>query len=213
MRRGDRALRTAWVVVLVWASVARAAPAVTKDVARLREGPGAASPLVGTLPPGTRVDVLGDSGGWRQVQTSDGRTGWVFNEHLASEQEGEAAPRRPPDPLPVPAPADRPAPGSVLDEVRALRIEVGQLRERPEPATAADLERVRAEVERLAAAERDLARRLDEHVPGAPAADPLPDGGSLLSLLLLLVGAIAGWMLSRLAQRRRDGRQRNRLRL
>jgi hypothetical protein len=102
---------------------------------------------------------------------------------------------------------------SLAEEVRDLREEVSALRQRPQPATAADLERVREELARLAAAERDLARRLDDRVVPAGPVDPSPDGMGTLAPALLVVGGIIGFAASRLLQRRGERRQRNRLRL
>ena len=88
------------------------------------------------------------------------------------------------------------------------------LAERPEPASAADLERVRRELERLSAGERDLARRFDERFVGGPGpADPAPEWTSWAVVGLLGMGAAIGLFADRLLQRRRDGRQRSRLRL
>ena len=110
-------------------------------------------------------------------------------------------------------PADAgPGVGGLLDEVRALRADLATLRERPEPATAADIERLRTELQRLATVDRDLSRRLDERVPPA-APDPGADGVAGVPWTALVAGMLAGWGLSRLAQRRRERRQRGRLRV
>ncbi len=118
---------------------------------------------------------------------------------------------------PTPAPGRDPGratpPASVadvLEEVRALRAEVSALRERPEPATAADVERIRSDVERLATAERDLAHEVQER-SSTPPPDPPADPPSSL-WLVLIIGLVLGWGGGRLAQRRRDRRQRGKLR-
>jgi len=103
------------------------------------------------------------------------------------------------------------APAGALDELRALRAEITQLRERPEPATAADIERLRTEVERLVTVDRDLARRLDARPPAAP--DPAGDGVGGIPWTGIAAGMLAGWGLSRLANRRRERHQRGRLRV
>ena len=91
---------------------------------------------------------------------------------------------------------------------------VNALAERPEPASAADLERVRRELERLSAAERDLARRFDERFVGGPApADPAPEWTFWAVTGLLGMGTAIGLFVDRLLQRRHDGRQRGQLRL
>ena len=192
--------------------VGTASAAMTvKTRARLREGPSATSHLLGDLDPGTAVEVLGDSEGWKRVQTPDGREGFVWGEHLmveaASDTGGDGAHRD------AAAATAAPAPRALADEVRDLRADVGALRQRPDPATAADLERVRDELDRLATAERDLARRFDERgVPGAPPLDPPAESTLLPGMLVFLGGAFMGWAASRFTQRRRDRRQRHRLR-
>src|SRR5262245_51864873 len=172
--------------------MARAESATTKESAHLRRGPSAASELLGELPPGTALDVVGESGGWRQVRTRDGKTGYVWAEHLAQAGTQPAEPPR--------------APRSIADELHDLQQEVSAPAERPAPASAADLERVRREVERLSAAERDLARRFDERFTAEPApADPAPEWSFWAVVGLLAMGTAAGILADRLLLRR-DGR-------
>ena len=102
--------------------------------------------------------------------------------------------------------------GGLLDEVRALRADVTALRERPEPATAADVERLRTELQRLATVDRDLSRRLDDRLPPT-GPDSGGDGAAALPWTALIVGMLAGWGLSRLVQRRREHRRRGTLRV
>ena len=200
MRGLHRALVGVALAALLGASTGRAESATTRERARLRRGPSGASELLGELPPGTVLDVLGESGGWRQVRARDGKTGYVWAEHLAE------AETQPPD---VP----RTAAGSLADEVHDLHQAVNALAGRPEPASAGDLERVRGELERLSAAERDLARRFDERFAGGPApADPAPEWTFWAVAGLLGIGTAMGVVADRLLQRRRDGRQRSRLR-
>jgi uncharacterized protein YgiM (DUF1202 family) len=194
------------VLALLLAPLAAAQTTVTvKERARVRQAPSAASELVEEVDAGTALQVLGENGGWRHVRAPDGREGYVWSEHLAS-GEGEA-----------PKPAAAGPPRTVADEVRDLREEVSALRQRPEPATAADLERIRQELERVTTAERELARRLDDRPapagPAGPPADPPPESTVTFAPALLAVGALVGFAASRLLQRRRDRRQRNRLRL
>jgi hypothetical protein len=113
---------------------------VVKERAPLRAGPGAATGLLGEVAPGTTIEVLGESGGWRWVQTPEGRVGYVWSEHIvegAEEAKPAEAPKR-----------DAPPSGArtLLDEVRDLRGDVAALRARPDPASAADVERLRREV-------------------------------------------------------------------
>src|SRR2546428_6622390 len=94
------------------------------------------------------------------------------------------------------------APAGALDELRALRAEITQLRERPEPATAADIERLRTEVERLVTVDRDLSRRLDPRPPAAP--DPAGDGVAGIPWTGMAPGRLAGWGPPGLANRRHE---------
>ena len=201
--------------LLVTGSDAR--EAVLKDTGRLREGPGGASALLGEVPIGTHVDVTGESGGWRKVTMPDGRTGYIWAEHLidppADAQAAQAAPAAPAaEPARRPDAAADSGSRTLLDEIRALRADVATLRDRPESATA-DLDKLRSEVDRLTQAQRDLLRRLDERAntlsPLDPPTDALPGAG----WLGLAGGVVVGWILSRLAQRRGDRRQRSRIRL
>jgi hypothetical protein len=85
---------------------------------------------------------------------------------------------------------------------------------RPDAPPGSELERLRVTIDRLAAAQRRLARRLDDRLLSAPATqDPETDGMPGLAPLLLAIGGIIGWTMSRLVQRRRDSRQRSRLQL
>ena len=201
MRGLHRSLVGVALAALLGVSMARAESATTKERAHLRQGPSAASELLGELPAGTALDVLGESGGWKQVRAPDGKTGYVWADHLAG------AETKPPE-------APRAAPRDVADELHDLSREVNALAERPEPASAADLERVRRELERLSAAERDLARRFDERFVGGPApADPAPEWTFWAVTGLLGMGTAIGLFVDRLLQRRHDGRQRGQLRL
>jgi SH3-like domain-containing protein len=197
-------LGAACAVTLLLSSLARAESATTKDRARLRSGPSAATDLLGEVDAGERVEIIGESGGWRQVRTADGRVAYLWGEHL---QPKEGEPR-------APAEGQGGPPRSLADQMREVRDDVAALRQRPEPATAADLERVRQELDRLAAAERDLARRFDDRfIPGQASGDPPPESTGVFAPALLLTGAIVGFAASRVMQRRRDHRQRSRLRL
>jgi Bacterial SH3 domain len=198
------------VVVLVavaWATLAGARSATVKDRARLRAEPGATGELRSWLPAGTQVELLRESGGWYEIQSPMG-SGYVWGEHLA--MEGSPAPAAEGEGGGAPPP---PAGSSVLDEVRALREEVRALREQP-AATAADLERLRADVERALGTAHDTTHGdRPPTVLGGRGDPPPPESLVSVAPVLLIVGGIVGWVTSRLFQRRRDGRQRNRLRL
>ncbi len=196
----------ALLAVLAGVSLAAARTATVKDRARLRAAPSAGADLLGWVPAGTTVEVLGETSGWREVQAPDGR-GFLWGEHLAqAEVERQPAAEK--------ADVQGRTGGTLLDEVRDLKAEVQALRQRPDPATATDLDRLREDLEHVITAQHDLARHADERsptpfIPG----DPPPDGALPLSPVLVAVGVVVGWTASRIFQRRRDRRQRNRLRL
>jgi hypothetical protein len=204
---------SAAIVVLAIATLAGARSATVKDKAHLRAGPGGTTDLLGDVAAGATVEILSDNGGWRQVRTPDGLTGFVWSDHLV---EGDGEPK-PTDAARKDGAAQQfvqpPAARSVLDEIRSLRDDVGVLRDRPAAATGADLDRLRAEVERLASAQQVLSRRLDERL--LPAADRPPPEAPLAGLgpLIFILGAGFGWIVSRMLQGRRDHRQRNRIRI
>ena len=50
---------------------------VRRGPARLREGPGTKHRILGLLPVGARVEVVGKSGSWVKVRAPDGKVGWV----------------------------------------------------------------------------------------------------------------------------------------
>jgi uncharacterized protein YgiM (DUF1202 family) len=202
-------------LVFALASVAGARSATLTASARLRQGPAATTDLVAELPAGTKLKVLAERGGWRQVETPDGKTGFVWAENLSEEDETAAVRSEPKTDAAKPEPARLPtvtSSSNVADDLRALREEVQALRARPEPAAAADVERLRADVDRLAQTQRELVQHIEDRTPAAGGSPP-PDGTLTFAPVLLLVGGALGWLASRLTAGRRDRRQRNRLRL
>jgi hypothetical protein len=192
------------LVTLLLAGSAGAESATTKERARPRQGPSAATELLGEVDAGTTLELLGESGGWRQVRTPDGKT-----DGCGASISARVPTRR------SPAEPARPPAAAAHDRRRTSRSTRGRRAPaRPaRAASAAALERVRQEVERLAGAERDLARRFDDRfLPAAVPADAPGDGAALWPALLA-VGAAMGFTASRVLQRRRDRRQRGRLRL
>ncbi|MEW5957535.1 MAG: SH3 domain-containing protein [Chloroflexota bacterium] len=85
------------------------ASAVTVNV---RSGPGTNYPVIGSLPPGVSVAVVGRNEGstWWQIQGPDGSTGWVAGAVVQASNVGAgipvaAAPPPPQPPTPTPVPA------------------------------------------------------------------------------------------------------------
>jgi hypothetical protein len=118
-----------------------------------------------------------------------------------------ASPERPDAPKPLAT-----GPRAVAEELRELRADVAALRARPEPASAADVERLRSEIDRLVAVQRTLVSRIEERrYPGASGGDAPADRPFPTALLTLVVGALGGLVVGRVARRRRDRRSRGRL--
>jgi hypothetical protein len=191
------------LATFVLAPLVEARTATLRSLARLRSGPSATTELLTLLPVGTTVEIVGQVEGWHRVRTSEGRTGYILAEHVG---ESDAAPSGP-------EPTRRSdAPRSLADDVAQMRAEVNALRDRQEPATAGDVRRLRTEIKRLASAQRALARRFDDRILPT-ALDPGPEGSAGFAPVWLVLGGIIGWGASRFVQRRRDRRQRTRLRL
>src|SRR5207249_1537987 len=83
---------------------------------------------------------------WKLVRTPGGRTGYAWAKHLALAASARLELTR--GAAEEPSAVSR----SLADEVHDLREQLSAITERPAPASAADLERLRQEVERLAAA-------------------------------------------------------------
>ena len=195
----------------VWAE-----PVAVRALARLRTAPGKTARLIDSLPAGTPVEVVSEgSGGWVEVRTTDGRTGFIWGEHLGDRTAAVAPPAEVAPTLTAAlTPATTPPPpasATLSDEVRALRADVAAMRERV-AATPGDVERIRLEVSSLAEATRDIGRRLSERPSGPFTAAPSSAPSPLLSWALLGLGALVGFGVGRLTPRR-ERRQRGRLKL
>lgn len=212
---GARLSRGVGGVLLALVLAAGAASADTlKEQARFRDGPSVDATLLAVLAPGTEVVVMADQRGWRKVAAPDGTVGWIWGDHLAQATPGDA-PARSESERPAAPDSPRPpatGPRAVADELRELRADIAALRERPEPASAADVERLRSEIDRLVAEQRNLARRIDDRrYPGTGGVDiPTTRPFPRTVVAALLIGALGGLLIGRLA-RRRDRRTRSRL--
>jgi uncharacterized protein YgiM (DUF1202 family) len=56
---------------------------VTSSSLNLREAPSTDARVLGRLLEGEAVEVAGRDGGWVQVATADGATGWAYSDYLA----------------------------------------------------------------------------------------------------------------------------------
>lgn len=193
---------------------------------RLREQADQEARILATVAKGAVVTVLAEDRGWLRVRLPDGTTGWLWAANVRLER-GAQRDEAPASTAPAPATLATPVPaaGPTSDELRAVRAEIETLRQRQPGASTADLERLRSEVRALAAAQRDLERRLHLDVPATVPIDVVTEGaagestsvpgggggvGAVAAVLVLAGGAI-GWIGSRLALRRRERRQRVRL--
>jgi SH3-like domain-containing protein len=64
---------------------------VTVAAANLRSGPSMKNPIVAVMPKGEEVQRTNQRGSWTQVQTSGGKTGWVFNDFIRRREAGKPA--------------------------------------------------------------------------------------------------------------------------
>jgi uncharacterized protein YraI len=90
---------------LVFSTLASAQAVVVNRNVNVRAGPDRVFPVVGWLPAGARVRVLGCTGGWRWCEIGSGRNrGWVNASFLSS------VPRRTIPVVPMPPPWVGPPP-------------------------------------------------------------------------------------------------------
>jgi uncharacterized protein YgiM (DUF1202 family) len=217
-RRSNRKL--GWIVLAAVALLAQVAEAATLNKrARLREGPGKDSRLLGWLEDGTAVTLEGQQRGWYAVRSPDGQTGFIWQEHLRFD-EGETAPAvltvtvttTAPAPTTTPLPTLPLVPPTV-PEARPAPDARSAPGERAEGGVTGELERLRSEVARLATAQQDMAQRLGRS-GGREGSAPAPlgsDGSAGAAVLFFGAGAIFGWLLGRFAAGRRERRSRLRL--
>jgi uncharacterized protein YgiM (DUF1202 family) len=190
------------VVLAAVALVASLTDAATLNKrARLREGPGKETRLLGWIDQGTSVEVEAERSGWYLIRSPDGQSGYVWQDHLSFQPAvlpppGATATTAPPTAatsLPTTAAADtRPSAPADNDGV------------------ATELERLRGEVARLVTAQQELAQRVASG--SRPAVAPIgSDGSAGAALLFFGVGAAIGWFLGRFGPGRRDRRSRLRV--
>ncbi len=224
-RRSNR--RVGSIALAVVAVVASAASGATlRDRARLREGPSKDTRLLGWVEEGAPVTIESERGGWYAVRTADGQTGYIWQEHLrfepgeAAAAPAAAAPAAAAATTSIPAatttfPAPPPAPPTTLGyDARAATPERtdGHPAVGGDGAVAAELDRLRAEVARLATAQQELSQQL-ARTPRSPTS-PAPlgtEGSAGAAVLFFGAGALVGWIFGRFAAGRRERRSRLRL--
>lgn len=93
--------------LMLVATEARAAfkvAVVRSDTVNVRSGPGTANSKIGMVNKGDRLFVIKESGDWRQVILSSGKTGWIYRPYLAVLNKGPVFPVKPGSrPKPPPA--------------------------------------------------------------------------------------------------------------
>jgi uncharacterized protein YgiM (DUF1202 family) len=183
------------------------------DRVYLRSGPSTEGDPLGVLRAGDRVRILGSAGAWTNVQTQDGKVGYVHHRYVVALKGVDAD-----------AIAERPAPN--LPSVSALSP-AGVL-PTPEPTTApasdalsTELADLQVEVSRLKDQVREYKQRAAE-VPPIVAAQPRaaqpapPTGTSDQAVGVLAVAGLSllvGWFLGSVFSRRRSRSHRPRLRV
>ncbi len=209
---GRRSNRTfGWIVLAVVALLpilARSASLV--DRARLREGPGKDTRLLGWVDAGVTVEIESERNGWYSVHTPDGQSGYVWKDHLRFDNaEPAEVPSTPPPTAQTVAPsaAPSPSPPSTIAPVADVRSTGA---ERTDGDVAAELGRLRTEVARLATAQQDLSQRLARSHDG-PAVPIATDGSAGAAVVFFAAGGIIGWAIGRFTAGRRDRRSRIRL--
>jgi uncharacterized protein YgiM (DUF1202 family) len=178
----------------------------------LRGGPSTEEPAVAVLSAGDRVTILGSTGSWANIQTQDGKKGYVNRRYVlppSTTTAGEPA-TLPVAPTLVVAPTQIPAPptpeATIAAEGDALSNELAELR--------AEVARLREQVreQKQKAAEGSVAAAAE---PGA-GATPAPASARDQAVGVLAVAGLSllvGWALGSVFSRRRSRTYRPRLRI
>ena len=197
-----------WLMLAVVALVASLAPAATlRDRARLREGPSKDTTLLGWLEEGTSVTVDGQRNGWYSVRTSDGRAGYVWQDHVRFDT-GETSPAVA-EAAPI-ATVSTSIPASSPPTTLVPEIHPPVTNEPVDGGAASDLQQLRGEVARLAAEQEELVRRLNRG--GAGSSIPIAsDGSAGAAVTFLLAGVLVGVIIGYFGRGRRERRSRIRL--
>ena len=82
---------------------------VTASSLNVRSGPGTSYPVSKSLPRGTKVDVVSETGSWCKLSTG----GWVSKTYLSKISDSAAAPEPDPEPTPEPDPAPDASTGDI----------------------------------------------------------------------------------------------------
>jgi uncharacterized protein YgiM (DUF1202 family) len=209
-RRSNRTI--GWIVLAAVALLPALASAATLvDRARLREGPGKDTKLLGWVEEGVTVEIESERNGWYAVRTPDAQSGYIWKDHLrfdgtepVAAAGGVATTLATPTSLPAPSQGP---PGTVapVAEVRALPVD------RPDGGVAAELQQLRTEVARLVSAQQELTQRLGRGGHEGSSVPISTDGSAGVAVVFFAVGSLVGWIVGRFMAGRRDRRSRIRL--
>jgi hypothetical protein len=196
----------------------------------VREAPDLDATPIGVLAAGDVVEVVDQTGRWARVALKDGKTGYVSRKYLVPveppEQRGEgttategssradaaaaelSAAERAGAGKPTTRSQGAPAPPSPPSQVgRGTRAR--RPPRRAAACTAADLKEIRRGLQEVAAGQEQLATLVDSQLAARPARGRGPSLAVEQGLVLVGVGCIVGWVVSRSYARR----QRKRIRL
>jgi uncharacterized protein YgiM (DUF1202 family) len=207
------ALLASLAVLVATELVATAEPGEISGIDKvyLRSGPSTEGAPLAVLSAGDRVTILGTTGTWTNVQTPDGKVGYVHHRYVvplsgvAGEPVVEAQ-------MPTQAPASAPTPAAAQPT--------------PEPTTTSDsdalsseLADLQAEVSRLKDQVREYKQRGTEAPPvaeprAAQPASPPPARDQAVGVLAVAgLSLLVGWFLGSVFSRRRSRSHRPRLRV
>jgi hypothetical protein len=183
------------------------------DKVYLRIAPSTEGNPLGVLSSGDRVTILGSAGAWTNVQTQDGKVGYVHHRYVVA-LTGVDAKTVAESPAPTPPPVSALGPAAMLHT--------------PEPTTApasdalsTELADLQVEVSRLKDQVREYKQRAAEAppiaaVPPRAAQPPSPIGARDQAVGVLAVAGLSllvGWFLGSVFSRRRSRSHRPRLRV
>jgi uncharacterized protein YgiM (DUF1202 family) len=183
------------------------------DKVYLRSGPSTEGDPLGVLSAGDRVTILGSAGAWTNVQTQNGKVGYVHHRYVVPLTGVDAE-------TVAELPATTPPPVSALSPVAVLPT--------PEPTTApasdalsTELANLQVEVSRLKDQVREYKQRAAEAPPTAAAQPgaaqpPTPTAAGDQAIGVLAVAGLSllvGWFLGSVFSRRRSRSHRPRLRV
>ncbi len=182
------------------------------DKIYLRSGPSTEDAPLAVLSSGDRVTILGAAGAWTNVQTADGKSGYVHHRYVlpiaggGAETAPEVHPTTPPTSAPTQAPVETTPEPTVPAEADALSNELAELRSE----VARLKEQVRGYKQEAAEA---LPTALVEPHTGTPPAQTSPRDQAVGVFAVAGLSLLVGWALGSVFSRRRSRSHRPRIRI